>query len=92
MSLTHPEQEVRQLAQAMLDDADIEFIVLAHCRSFGCGNIAELFDLSPDTLFELHESIMLMVEQLAPEADDFAALDLELPDPPNEEAWRGSPT
>lgn len=81
MSITHPEPEVRQLAQAMLDDDHVEQIVLTVCRSRGCATIAALFALDSDALFLLHEEMMLMLGQLAPEADDFEACDLALPDP-----------
>lgn len=92
MSLSHPEPEVRQLAMAMAYDDDIEFIVLTACRANGCATLADLFAAKPDLVFELHEEIMLMLQQLDPESDDFAACDLAIPDPPDEEAWRGSPT
>lgn len=73
--LTHPDPEVRQLAELAEHDDDFEFMIVKACRSHGCANLTELFERVPDDFFELHEAMMMIAEQLPPpEVPDIDAI------------------
>lgn len=70
MSVTHPEPEVRELALLAQQDDDIEMMVIQVCRHHGCANLTELFDKDSDLVFELHDEVKSMLEQLPDPVDE----------------------
>lgn len=54
--------EMTQLLDLSLEDEDIELVVRCVLTERKCGSIKELFERYPDEAFELHEQVMMIVE------------------------------
>lgn len=54
--------EATQLHEAAIGDADISVMVDIVLRHHGCRTVAELFERHPDEAFELHDQVMMIIE------------------------------
>lgn len=64
MSTNHPEPEVRELAEMAERDMNVLLMVNLTCTHHGVRNLTELFAVDPDVVFELHDEVKSMIDQL----------------------------